>query len=686
MTEHQNNRWLANEQAFAQRVEIHDVSGFFHKTLRIEPGTRAMILERGESLGEVQPGEYTLEGLVDRLKFWSRKSLTAILTREGEVPLDLVCPGLATREFLEVEVRVRLLIQIDDVALFQKNLLGSRSSLALMDLQQIVLPIVQQSLWESIGRFSITDLTGPLARTDLELRLGQSLGTSLARNGLKFTHVQALAVAHPEYDEQRQKVGTLFLQRVGADHDQAAAELAADNLLAQIQRQEKLNDLEILTEQVAADRMEGELAIRLRRSGIRRQLREAARAGYFDKVQSAEEVARFLQQRDKERILRDEEFASLAETLKNQTADRASVRSQLLRKLDLEQQAELQGVRIELDFAQKRGLKRHEMALAELNESDESRRWRTQIEREAALAENRRAEELKQVAHDRDQALMFATDGRVEEFEEVQHQLRIDRVQGDLELAQAERRHRIALLSSETRQAQEAAEGELLRRKGAIEHEINQNLAMTQLEKLKQVQELNIAGFKAQAEMRLTVKRTEAEIEELKRGNESNHEIARLRELKGFDKYGLIATAHHENAALLAETLKAEAIQVAVVETAKANASAAMANDARVAELRAQMTDQQRLQHDQMMATMQEFVQSQGAGFGQFGAILQNVTQNLAPQSAPSPTVIVAGNSPANSARAASPHDEGGRTVVCAGCRTENREIDRFCRQCGKPL
>ena len=231
-------------------------------------------------------------------------------------------------------------------------------------------------------------------------------------------------------------------------------------------------------------------------------------------------------------------------------------------------------------------------------------------------------------------------------YEEVQHQLRIDRVQGDLELAQAERRHRIALLSSETRQAQEAAEGELLRRKGAIEHEINQNLAMTQLEKLKQVQELNIAGFKAQAEMRLTVKRTEAEI----------------------------------------ETLKAEAIQVAVVETAKANASAAMANDARVAELRAQMTDQQRLQHDQMMATMQEFVQSQGAGFGQFGAILQNVTQNLAPQSAPSPTVIVAGNTPANSARAASPHDEGGRTVVCAGCRTENREIDRFCRQCGKPL
>ena len=157
MTELHNNLWIAGEHDFATRVEITDVSGFFSKTLTIEPGVRAMILERGQTVGEVPPGQYTLQGLTDKLKFWTKKSITAILTRQGEVPLELECSGLATSELLDVEVAVRLGLQIDDVALFQKNLLASRPTLTLDDLKDIVQPIVQQALWETVGRMSIKD-------------------------------------------------------------------------------------------------------------------------------------------------------------------------------------------------------------------------------------------------------------------------------------------------------------------------------------------------------------------------------------------------------------------------------------------------------------------------------------------------------------------------------------------------
>ena len=686
MTELHNNRWLADEHEFARRVEIEDVSGFFHKNLTIEPGTRAMILERGESLGEVKPGQYTLQGLTDRLKFWTKKSITAILTREGEVPLDLTCTGLATSEFLEVEANVRLLIQLDDVALFQKNLLGSKPCLTLADLKNIVLPIVQQSLWETIGRLSIKDLTGPLARTDLELCVGQSLGTALARNGLKFTQVQTLSVSHPEYDENRRRVGSLFLQRLAADHDQAAAELAADNLFAQIQRQEKLNDLEILTEQVAADRMEGDLAVRLRRIGIRKQMREAARAGFFDKIQSEEEVAKFLQQRDKERLLSADEMASLTETLKNQTADRASVRNQLLRKLDLEQQAELQAVRIDLDFAQKMRLRRHEIALAELNGSEESRAWKQQIERESDSAEHRRQEELKQVEHERKQARAFATDGRADEWEEVQHELRIDRVKGEIELTRVEREERIALRRIEIQKAQAEADFEIDRRKKLLEEEINNKVWTSQVDRIAAIQKMNLDAFKVHQELAIAAKKAEAEIDGLKEDRASQRIVARMQAAKGMDEFALMATADKDQAALIASTVMHKSTQSAVVETAKANATAAMANDARLAELRAQMTDQQRLQYDQMMTNMQQFMQTQAAGFGQFGAILENVTKNLAPQAPQSPTVVVAGSGSVTTNHPAGSPDPTARTVVCAGCRAENREIDRFCRQCGKPI
>ena len=238
----------------------------------------------------------------------------------------------------------------------------------------------------------------------------------------------------------------------------------------------------------------------------------------------------------------------------------------------------------------------------------------------------------------------------------------------------------------ETHKSQKLAEIELKRREAELEAEINRNIAISQMEKLKQIQELNRAANREQHEMALSGKRADAEIEVLKNDSASQREIARIQAMKGLDKYGLVATANEENAALLADMAKHESTQTAVVETAKSDSAAATANDARLAELRAQMTDQQRLQYDQMMTNMQQFMQTQAAGFGQFGAILENVTKNLAPQAPQAPTVVVAGAGSITSNHPAGSPDVTARTVVCAGCRAENREIDRFCRQCGKPI
>ena len=53
----EQNRWIAQPQDFAQRIDVSDVSGFFYKNLIIEPGTKAMILENGVSLGELPPDQ-----------------------------------------------------------------------------------------------------------------------------------------------------------------------------------------------------------------------------------------------------------------------------------------------------------------------------------------------------------------------------------------------------------------------------------------------------------------------------------------------------------------------------------------------------------------------------------------------------------------------------------------------------
>ena len=71
MAELHNNRWVAGPDDFAVRVELADVSGFFSKTLTIEPGVRALFLERGVSVGEAaaeKEAARVIEGIVPQLR------------------------------------------------------------------------------------------------------------------------------------------------------------------------------------------------------------------------------------------------------------------------------------------------------------------------------------------------------------------------------------------------------------------------------------------------------------------------------------------------------------------------------------------------------------------------------------------------------------------------------------------
>ena len=79
-----DNRWSVSDSQFAARVTIPDLSGFFamlpivgkapsDRTLIIEPGTLAVIIDDGFLVGQITAGSYTLESLTQRLQFWKSK-------------------------------------------------------------------------------------------------------------------------------------------------------------------------------------------------------------------------------------------------------------------------------------------------------------------------------------------------------------------------------------------------------------------------------------------------------------------------------------------------------------------------------------------------------------------------------------------------------------------------------------
>src|SRR5205807_7848931 len=79
----------------------------------------------------------------------------------------------------------------------------------------------------------------------------------------------------------------------------------------------------------------------------------------------------------------------------------------------------------------------------------EARKWKANIELEMQQAAERRAEELKRLEHSRAAARVSGTGRREEELAESRHQVDIDRIRGEMEIGQVERRRRIALVEAE---------------------------------------------------------------------------------------------------------------------------------------------------------------------------------------------------------------------------------------------
>ncbi len=135
------------------------------------------------------------------------------------------------------------------------------------------------------------------------------------------------------YDEHRQKVGETWLLREGLEQQRALDELYSADELRKIQRQERTNELELLAENVGLDRQEGELAVKLRRVGILGQMREAVLADEFSQIETDEQLAKMLQQVDRDRLIRQDEWDALKAAYKAKQDDRQAARDHLVRKL-----------------------------------------------------------------------------------------------------------------------------------------------------------------------------------------------------------------------------------------------------------------------------------------------------------------------------------------------------------------
>lgn len=617
----QHDRWSVSDSDFAVRIMVPDLKGFFGnlpiigsapkgRSLVIEPGTRALVIDEGVLIGEVPAGSYTMESFVERLQFWRNKQTTIFLTRCEEVPIDSYLSGVPCLDSVCFDVSYRWTIQVSDIVSFMHNLMGARDVLTLQELEQLLTPVMSQSLYGAIGRSSFDEVRKPDFVGKLAEQLRESAGLKIQRYGLLFIDLQSAEFGCDDGGLAERK-GELWLQARETQLQRAATQVESEQLSA------KLDDIRS-------------------KMPVRKTLRDAVISDQLNKIQSREDFEKALADIDKGKLLRKEEREALIQAYEERKDDRQQLREHLLATIDIQREQELGELRIDLDYAvQMRSLEK-ELELSRLSRTQDNEEWQHEIQREKDQASHRHEQKLGSVRAAMDRAREVRRQSRDDKWEAVLHEQKMETVRGDLELTQAERKSRIVIMQAELNQRLQSEKLEMQKRQQEWDLEFKQKQSGSQLDRLQRVQEMNAQFAERQQRMQI-------EMENLKADSASKRELDRIQVMSGLSTEALIATAGASNAALLADLKKHEASQDAAKVQATASPTAQL-NEERL-RMYERMNETERAKADAIAEAYKMVMQAQHSSVNQMiGGLTQAATPvapaSILPWGAPPPMPV----------------------------------------------
>ena len=647
-----NENMLAlNAGTLVSRRNLSDIRGFFSKTVEIPQGVRVLAFENGRNIGEVPPGNYTLESFSDKLKFWTRKDTVLYLFQSTPISatyppqkfltkdnhgdggqLDVGESAYASQKFLTkdnllVSSAVEVQFRISDMGLFVKNMLGGKMDYTNEELVNDTSSIMLDSLQESFSQFTIAELNGPEARKYLDASVELAIQSSMGRYGIAFERLSILSMVHEGYDELQEKKRELWLIREDQPVTLEENELKNAARLNEVRQQEKWNELDLLAEQVGLDREEGELAVTRRRAGIHMEERDLIQSDQFDEITTENEMKQFLFENDKNGLLREQERRELIETFAAEHSDKAKRREKMLEKLDMQLQNDLNDYRLEYEHGLKLLTLQRESEIAQRTESEENRKWLVELERE-------RAQRKENIARLADEQLMVRAAGEVE-----------------FERLQSEKRNQA--ISSEIRAAEAASLLDQQNQRELWEIELRSKKSESQLDRLAAVQKLNQAQDLFDLEIRERKDRLDSELRVNERTIEQKFELDKLRIYTTFGPEGILTLLGPEQAKAFALARSGQA-------------------DKGIAEA---LLEQERKNSDKTQELLREILAAKDRDADRLVQMHTGTPQ--------SPTMIVSDSG----VQTIGPNGAAaGRKLLCPKCRAEVVETAKFCPNCGAQL
>lgn len=322
-------RWYRTEGDFATALETRDLQTALQGGLIVEQGTHALLFHNGKYIDLLAPGRHRLSSVGDRLASMISKNtgFKVVLVDAGVAALKFTVDGLKTSDPLFVRLECELMVRVEDPDTFYLNLFKQRRSLGLKELSAWLEDELRDAVNEEIKKHSVEDLSSDRTVKDrLAEAIRTHLGKSLALYGLGVVQCRTLSVSHPKYNELEAK-----------SEDQVIAvwekqsDLAGRKQLFEATTEEERQDIYEATKKAEIQEQKAEVYPRIRR---------AIMSGKMDEIRSEQEFEAFLDEIDKEKLLRKEEKDELLRTFEEKKEDHDLARQHLLAKLDIEYKVE----------------------------------------------------------------------------------------------------------------------------------------------------------------------------------------------------------------------------------------------------------------------------------------------------------------------------------------------------------
>lgn len=359
-----------DSQTIAHRVDAKDLQGLISKTLVVQEGQRALLFKGGRLDNTLGAGSHPMGNiLISRTR-----DTEIVLFRTGDLLLDITIPRLMSNDPLPLAMDFRLAVSVEEPTFFMLNLMGSGDSYNTRNLASSMYPLIEEGCQAFAAQHSVQSLAvGGQALDELGLSITSHLDLSLSRWGLRHVSSRAINIRCEAWDDLTQKRTEYFVAA-----SEQGADLEGRKLLFDVQ--DGLN-LQILAEETTS------VVNVEKKAALWERMKQALLADAEGKIRSQSGLEDLVRNADRERLLKEDELASLIATLAEAKEDHEKAREFLLRKVESEGEYELR----KLDLTHRFGLSEERLSLEIASSRQEmDGKWDLELQRLDLRIEQRR--------------------------------------------------------------------------------------------------------------------------------------------------------------------------------------------------------------------------------------------------------------------------------------------------------